>query len=447
MKILLVSGHTSGYNADRLTGVNEGDLNIELTDWLSERLDGYAEVTVYPYERDMYHDNLNGQLQVELKTFDYVLEIHFNAFNGSVNGTEIYVHRDYTGGTTVEEKILRKVTALGFANRGLKRRDDLLNMNVCFEQGVDYALLEVCFYDSPIDMERYAPIKGTVADVIVSGIVEGFGLAGGLAEIPNPDAILLREMSSEEYIEYMGRLAQADWTKNRLLPSPTVAQAIKEPGYGKSELACGLGASAETIRINGTAYGARNVFGMKKDISKGTWESTVWDGSVYRKLTSEQNADGSYKEVVADFRSYETIADNVEDRAQYLTNARTEAGELRFPGIVGETDPDEVCHIIAVGGYATSLTYEESLKEIIRRHNLTRFDPVSAYEPWTAKVIDAVALNVRQAPNGRIMDLEMDSLPRVTVIGEEWDGDGNLWYKVRVGDTLIGYVWPEYISG
>ena len=412
MKILLVSGHTSGYNADRLTGVNEGDLNIELTDWLSERLDGYAEVTVYPYERDMYHDNLDGQLQVELKTFDYVLEIHFNAFNGSVNGTEIYVHRDYTGGITVEEKILRKVTALGFANRGLKRRDDLLNMNVCFEQGVDYALLEVCFYDSPIDMERYAPIKGTVADVIVSGIVEGFGLAGGLAEIPNPDAILLREMSSEEYIEYMGRLAQADWTKNRLLPSPTVAQAIKKPGYGKSELACGLGASAETIRINGTAYGARNVFGMKKDISKGTWESTVWDGSVYRKLTSEQNADGSYKEVVADFRSYETIADNVEDRAQYLTK-----------------------------------TYEESLKEIIRRHNLTRFDSVSAYEPWTAKVIDAVALNVRQAPNGRIMDLEMDSLPRVTVIGEERDRDGDLWYKVRVGDTLIGYVWPEYISG
>lgn len=412
MKILLVSGHTSGYNADRLTGVNEGDLNIELTDWLSERLDGYAEVTVYPYERDMYHDNLDGQLQVELKTFDYVLEIHFNAFNGSVNGTEIYVHRDYTGGTTVEEKILRKVTALGFANRGLKRRDDLLNMNVCFEQGVDYALLEVCFYDSPIDMERYAPIKGTVADVIVSGIVEGFGLAGGLAEIPNPDAILLREMSSEEYIEYMGRLAQADWTKNRLLPSPTVAQAIKEPGYGKSELACGLGESAETIRINGTAYGARNVFGMKKDISKGTWESTVWDGSVYRKLTSEQNADGSYKEVVADFRSYETIADNVEDRAQYLTK-----------------------------------TYEESLKEIIRRHNLTRFDSASAYEPWTAKVIDAVALNVRQAPNDRIMDLEMDSLPRVTVIGEERDGDGDLWYKVRVGDTLIGYVWPEYISG
>ena len=155
----------------------------------------------------------------------------------------------------------------------------------------------------------------------------------------------------------MGKLEKADWENNRILPSPTIAQAIKEPGYGKLELACGLGASEENIRVNGTRYGARNVFGMKKDISVGTWESTIWDGSVYRKQTAEQNEDGTYTNIFADFRAYETIADNVEDRAQYLTNARDETGKLRFAGIVGETDPDKVCHIIAAGGYATSLTY------------------------------------------------------------------------------------------
>ena len=57
MKILLISGHTSGYNKSALTGVNEGDLNIELVKLLTPRLGRYADVTVYPYSRDMYHDN------------------------------------------------------------------------------------------------------------------------------------------------------------------------------------------------------------------------------------------------------------------------------------------------------------------------------------------------------------------------------------------------------
>lgn len=37
MKILLISGHTSGHNPSQLTGVNEGDLNIELVKKLKTR--------------------------------------------------------------------------------------------------------------------------------------------------------------------------------------------------------------------------------------------------------------------------------------------------------------------------------------------------------------------------------------------------------------------------
>ena len=65
-----------------------------------------------------------------------------------------------------------------------------------------------------------------------------------------------------------------------------LAQFILESGYGKSEL----------------AQNANNVFGMKCFLSGNTWAGSVWDDkSKYTKQTKEQNADGSYVTITADF--------------------------------------------------------------------------------------------------------------------------------------------------
>ena len=64
------------------------------------------------------------------------------------------------------------------------------------------------------------------------------------------------------------------------------------------------------------------------------------------------------------------------------------------------------------------------------------------FTPWPAKVVDAEALNVRETPNGNVIK----AIHSITVIGEEPDGDGDLWYKVRLGDGTEGYIWPEYLS-
>jgi len=457
MKILLISGHGAGDTGAVSSYGTEADETRVMVNLVRERLSRYAEVFVYPQSRNCFQDNYRGQLQVNFRDYDYVLEFHMNQSapdrRGQGNGHEILVHPAVSG-VTVEQTIARKVCALGFTMRrdkGLWRTDGgeskYLNMDTCMKLGVDYALAETCFIDNQSDMAIYRAKLTEIADAYVAGIVEGFGLAPKLEEFPNPDALMLRQMTSQEYIEYMGKLAKADWEKNRILPSPTIAQAIKEPGYGKLELACGLGASEANIRQNGTMYGARNLFGLKRDVSVGTWESTIWDGSVYLKQTAEQKKDGSYINIWSYFRSYETIADSIEDRAQYLIKAKRPTGELRFPCIVGETDPEKVCQIIVDGEYATSLTYKESLLDIIQRENLTRFDPAPiAYEAWIAKVVNAAALNVRQTPNGEIVELNLDTLPLITVIGEEKDSDGDTWYKVTVGETVTGYVWPEYVS-
>lgn len=452
MKILLISGHGAGDTGAVSSYGTEANETRTMAGLVRECLSKYAEVDMYPQPRNCYRDNLNGQLQVDFRDYDYVLEFHMNqsaeSKRGQGNGHEILVHES-VGGVSVEQAIARKVCALGFAMRreqGIWRTSGFLNMETCLRLGVDYALAETCFIDNQSDMATYRAKLTEIADAYVSGIVEGFGLAPVVEEIPNPDALKLRQMTREQYINYLAPLAQECWEKYGILPSATIAQGCLEPDYGKSELACGLGASEENIRINGTRYGARNVFGMKKDISVGTWESTVWDGSVYRKQTAEQNKDGSYTNIFADFRSYQTIADNVEDRAQYLTRAHKETREIRFPGIVGETDPEKVCQIIAAGAYATSHNYAQNLMRVIQENDLTRFDPVLTYEPWVAKVVNAAELNVRRTPNGEIVELNLDTLPLITVIGEEKDSDGDTWYKVKVGEAATGYVWPEYVS-
>lgn len=454
MKILLISGHGAGDTGAVSSYGTEANETRTMAGLVRERLSKYAEVDMYPQSRNCYQDNRNSQLQVNFRDYDYVLEFHMNqsaeSKRGRGNGHEILVHESI-GGVSVEQAIARKVCALGFAmrrERGIWRTSGFLNMETCLRLGVDYALAETCFIDNQSDMAIYRAKLTEIADAYVSGIVEGFGLAPVVEEEPNPDAVMLREMTTEEFIECIGVKATEDQRKNGMLACVTVAQTMLESAIGKSELACGLGASEGNIQLNGTIYGARNICGLKARISKGTWESTVWDGRTYRKQTAEQNADGTYKTIIADFRSYDTIDQCLEDRAQYFSKARLSVdGPLRYPGIVGETDYEKVIDIIVAGEFATSHNYKKNLIARIEKYNLCRFNlPEVQYEPWVAKVVNAAALNVRQTPNGEVMKLSFSALPSITVIGEEKDEDGDTWYKVKVGEAVTGYVWPEYVS-
>ncbi len=180
MKILLVSGHRPGHNPCKATGVDEGSLNAELVRSLLPLLSPYAQVDVYPYERDMYQDNKNGCLKVSLKDYRYIFEVHFNAGGG--RGTSVQLHSAYKGGISVEQAVVDGVAALGFKKRGsngIVRRNDLLNMNTALRLGVDYALIEVCFYDSAADLALYRKKQKETARAIAGGIIDKFGLKAG----------------------------------------------------------------------------------------------------------------------------------------------------------------------------------------------------------------------------------------------------------------------------
>lgn len=175
MKILLIAGHGQGDPGACGCGYQEATLTRELVALVQNRLSTVADVTVFDTSTNMYTYLKAGNKYI-FKDYDYVLEIHFNAFGNGANGTEILVHTSEKG-VSVEEKIIDNITKLGFKNRGVKPNSFLLNMRVCKQQqGVSYALLEVCFIDNISDMDKYTPNKSKVADAIVDGIISGFGL-------------------------------------------------------------------------------------------------------------------------------------------------------------------------------------------------------------------------------------------------------------------------------
>lgn len=185
-------------------------------------------------------------------------------------------------------------------------------------------------------------------------------LSGGEAEAI-PSGMQAREfqnLTEAQVIAKVGALFTADQKKSGILASVSMAQFILESGYGKSEL----------------ALGANNCFGMKKSLSGNTWGGSAWDGSsVYTKKTQEQNADGSYVTITADFRRYSCVEDSIADHSAYLLGAKN-GSKLRYDGIKGCVDYKKAAQIIKDGGYATSLTYVEKLCSIIERWKLTQYD-------------------------------------------------------------------------
>ena len=186
----------------------------------------------------------------------------------------------------------------------------------------------------------------------------------------------LKDLSDADVIKKVGALFTADMKKSGILASVSLAQFILESGYGKSEL----------------AQKANNCFGMKKSLSGNTWSGSVWDGkSVYTKKTKEQNKDGSYTTITADFRKYPSVDDSIADHSAYLLGAKN-GSKKRYAGLKGCKDYKKAAKIIKAGGYATSLTYVDKLCSIIEKWKLTQYDIKSSSS--SKKSIDTLAKEV-----------------------------------------------------
>ena len=180
MKILLIAGHGNGDCGATGCGYKEADLTREVVSLVKPKLATYATVDIADTTKNWYQHICQKGNSFNFKAYDYVLEVHFNACvndtkgNGDTTGTEIYVTTSEKG-TSVEDNIVKNISALGFKNRGVKRKNWSL-INHIKKQGVSSALLETCFIDDADDMKIYKAKKDQIAEAITSGIVKAFGL-------------------------------------------------------------------------------------------------------------------------------------------------------------------------------------------------------------------------------------------------------------------------------
>lgn len=94
---------------------------------------------------------------------DLFVSIHFNCFNGSAHGTEIWTY----GGKELAEarNVLNNIVALGYTNRGIK---DGSKLYVLRNTKAKALLIECCFCDNKDDMNKYN--AENMANAIVKGL-------------------------------------------------------------------------------------------------------------------------------------------------------------------------------------------------------------------------------------------------------------------------------------
>lgn len=293
---------------------------------------------------EMQRDYLRETVELANRQYlDWFISIHFNASPEHKGyGTEVFT---YNGRKHPEAlAICKNMEDLGFRNRGVK---DGSKLYVVRNTKAKAMLIEVCFCDNQGDVEIYN-LNNT--DKIVDAIYRAVH-----KEVKKESGVENHNMGREEFIEFVGAIAQRDWVERGLvLPSIVVAQAMKESAFGKSEL----------------AQNANALFGIKKN---------GWTGRTYVKDATEQNTDGSYRvDKNAEWRAYDSWEQSIIDHNTYLATRRV--GNQRIPNwnkLIGVTD-----YVLAVQylqgaefPYATSQSYEESIIEnYIEPYNLIRFD-------------------------------------------------------------------------
>lgn len=175
---------------------------------------------------------------------------------------------------------------------------------------------------------------------------------------------VLKGMSKDEFLAYIGPKAKADMERSGILASVTLAQAILESGWGQS----------------GLALNANNLFGMKAKLSGNTWKSD-WKGNCYSSVTKEEYKVGEITEITAEFRAYDSIDESIKDHSDYLLGAMN-GSKKRYEGLTDCVKYRDAVQLIKDGGYATDSQYVDKLCTLIEQYNLNKYDPaVNDEEP------------------------------------------------------------------
>ena len=154
----------------------------------------------------------------------------------------------------------------------------------------------------------------------------------------------------QNQIDFLNKIAPAaveDWNKNHVvIPSITIAQALRESGWGTSLL----------------AVKANNLFGIKAD--------KRWKGRVFNKVSGEYSQGSTIEyQKASDFRAYDNWLQSINDHSSFLTASR-------YAGVKGQLDFALAAHALKMANYASGPYYSLHLVQDILDYRLYKYDPV-----------------------------------------------------------------------
>ena len=151
---------------------------------------------------------------------------------------------------------------------------------------------------------------------------------------------------SDKKIGHINKILQPalhTYKTHNLLPSVTIAQSVGESGWGPS---------------SGLATKGNNLFGIKC--------GSKWTGKAYTAKTGEF-LNGKNVTITDSFRAYDSMADSVIDRANFLSASR-------YKDMMTKNTAREQFQAMKNGGYATDPNYVSKMMQIVNDSKLTRFD-------------------------------------------------------------------------
>lgn len=355
VKILLDPGHGGGraYNrgfkqVENLPYCNEGDCNfIYARDYLKPALEAYG-FTVGMTKTNIAPDITLQRRGAMGKGYDLLISCHSNACGGGVRGVEVWDSTNPRESLkTLGDKICSNVaTALGIPNRGAKYRRNSAGSNYygILRHGLakHNFIVEHAFHDNMADATVYRKNLQKTADAVARAVAEYFGKAK--ATMPEKAAPVV--LDEEKFVQSV-----VDCLKGKelnILPSVTIAQAILESGWGKSEL----------------AKNAHNLFGIKAGAD--------WKGKTYSKRTKEQKHTGEVYEIVADFRAYNSFVESIMDHDAFFVS--TEWRRKNYAPVLSAKNYKDQAKALQACGYATALDYGKQLIQLIERLGLQQYD-------------------------------------------------------------------------
>ncbi|MBE9119064.1 N-acetylmuramoyl-L-alanine amidase [Lusitaniella coriacea LEGE 07157] len=122
-------------------------------------------IEVRPESASSVKDSLDKRTdKANAQRCDLYLSLHFNKYNGSASGTEVFAAS--SAGWKIAQRIVNNIAKLGFKNRGVK---DGKHLAVLRQTLMPAVLVEGCFCDSQEDVALFDPEK--MADAIATGLL------------------------------------------------------------------------------------------------------------------------------------------------------------------------------------------------------------------------------------------------------------------------------------